>query len=100
MPTYDELKIVDFYEKTLETIDSQDDGSHEGHVALKLTGLIDTQTMTSLSQAQDVYLYEILSLSEMRATGHSLTFERFQENLLSKGAELTDTEQFELFQFL
>lgn len=77
MPTFDEAKVVDFYNKTLATIKFQDDGIHEGHVALKLTGLIDTETMTRLSKAQDVYLYEILSLNEMRATGESLSFGQF-----------------------
>lgn len=100
MPEYNEAKIVDFYEKTLKTIEAQNDGLHEGHVALKLTGLIDTQTMTRLSKAQDVYLYEILSLNEMRATGQPLTFAKFQENLLQRGAELTETEQSQLFEFM
>lgn len=69
MPDFDEKKVLHFYEMTLETIRCQDDGMNEGATALKLTGLIDTMTMTRWSVAQDTFLYDILELDNMRISG-------------------------------
>lgn len=48
---YDEQRILEFYAATIETINSQSLAGREGHVALKLTGLMDTGMMTRVSKA-------------------------------------------------
>jgi hypothetical protein len=59
---HDEARILDFFYKTIETIDSQSAPDREGHCALKLTGFMDTGTLTRISTAQDIFLYDILKL--------------------------------------
>jgi hypothetical protein len=48
---HDEARIKDFFEQTIDTINSQSAPDREGHVALKLTGFMDTGMMTRISTA-------------------------------------------------
>lgn len=95
--THDEERIVDFYEQTLATIEAQAALDHEGHAALKLTGLMSLDEMTRISSAQDTFLYGVLALDELRRQDTRLSFGQFSKNLESRGIDLTQEESSELF---
>jgi hypothetical protein len=82
---HDEARILSFFEQTIDTIKSQAAPDREGHVALKLTGFMDTGMMTRISTAQDVFLYDILQLDQLRESGLTLTKDLLAKNLESSG---------------
>ena len=64
--TMDKVKIEKGYQEMIDSIISmtKDDGSEEGHFALKLTAMISIDLMTKLSTAQLFFLKDILKFDE------------------------------------
>lgn len=72
----------------MESIHAQTEGKEEGHFALKLTGLISTDVMTSMSRAQEVYMNDILKFNKQE----SIDMSELKNSLLERGINFSEQE--------
>ena len=80
----DEQTVQKTMKDLTDTITALTEGKTEGHLAIKLTSMIDIPTMTRLSQAQQKFLEEIL---ELWSYDEPLSAEQISQNLTKHGVQ-------------
>ena len=84
----DDKYVQGVFEHMMESIHAQTEGKEEGHFALKLTGLISTDVMTCMSNAQQVYMNNILKFNKQE----SIDMSELKNSLLERGINFSEEE--------